>query len=438
MRAAVVGGGLAGISAALGLADRGLEVTLLERSPQLGGLCRSVPDPVAGRVDTGQHAYLGCCTELEALLRRLRVRPALEQDRLDLTVVDVRSAVARRLAAWPLPPPTHLLPVLARWPGLPAGSIRRVARVASSLRVAADGLDSVPARGWLRSLGQPEDLIAQLWEPFLVSACNVSLDRCSAALAGFVIRQGLLASAPAGALRVPGTDLTRWLDPPADAALAAAGVEVRRESRVTALSRAGGPGLQVEDANGRQETFELLVLAVPAPSALRLLKGLGGDRPELVAAAALPSSPIVNVHLFTDRPFLPGPVVVVPRSPLQWVFDRSALDPDHRHDSWHSAISLSAADREVGVPERELATTMWELCRTTFPAAARAKLRHVRVTREAHATFAALPGSAGARPGPRSVVPGVALAGSWTDTGWPATMEGAVRSGRRAAATLTE
>ncbi|MGA9775349.1 MAG: FAD-dependent oxidoreductase, partial [Candidatus Dormiibacterota bacterium] len=238
--------------------------------------------------------------------------------------------------------------------------------------------------------------------------------------------------------RLPGAVRGNRPSVAAAAALAAAGVEVRRESRVTALSRAGGPGLQVEDANGRQETFELLVLAVPASSALRLLKGLGGDRPELVAAAALPSSPIVNVHLFTDRPFLPGPVVVVPRSPLQWVFDRSALDQDPEHDSWHSAVSLSAADREVGVPERELATTMWELCRTTFPAAARAKLRHVRVTREAHATFAALPGSVGARPGPRSAVPGVALAGSWTDTGWPATMEGAVRSGRRAAATLTE
>jgi squalene-associated FAD-dependent desaturase len=433
MRAVVVGGGLAGITAALDLAAAGVEVTLLERSGQLGGLCRSVPDPVAGRVDTGQHVYLGCCTELEGLLGRLGIQPALRQDRLELTVVDPGRPRPRRLSAAPLPAPFHLLPVLGRWPNLPRGSTLHVARVAAALRDGPGGLDTLPALGWLRGLGQPEQLISQLWEPFLVAACNAPLDRCSAELAAFVVREGLLSSARAGALRVPGTDLTRWLDPPARQALESAGVEIRLDSRV--LSVSGGPKsqLRVTHSSGADEAFDLAALAVPARSAHRLLLAGGRSSTALEEAAGIPDSPIVNVHLFTDRPFLPGAVTLIPRSPLQWAFDRSQLDDQPLDGSWHAAVSISAAKDEVAVPEARLAADIWQLCRATFPPAARARLLHSRVTREAHATFWPEPGSAARRPGPDGAIPKVALAGSWTRTGWPATMEGAVRSGRAAA-----
>ena len=433
MRAVVVGGGLAGIAAALDLAAGGVRVTLLERSGQLGGLCRSVPDPVAGRVDTGQHVYLGCCTELESLLGRLGVQPALRQDRLELTVVDPGHPSPRRLSAAPLPAPFHLLPVLGGWPNLPRGSTLHIARVAAALRDGPSGLDALPALGWLRGLGQPEQLISQLWEPFLVAACNAPLDRCSAELAAFVVREGLLSSARAGALRVPGTDLTRWLDLPARRALEGAGVELRLDSRVLSISGGSGSQLRVAHSSGDDEAFDLAVLAVPARSAHRLLLAGGRSSRALEEAAGLPDSPIVNVHLFTDRPFLPGAVTLIPRSPLQWAFDRSQLDDQPLDGSWHAAISISAAEAEVAVPEGRLAADIWQLCQTTFPPAARARLVHSRVTREAHATFWPEPGSAALRPGPDGAIPGVALAGSWTRTGWPATMEGAVRSGRAAA-----
>ena len=433
MRAVVVGGGLAGITSALELADSGVQVALLERSGQLGGLCRSVPDPVAGRVDTGQHVYLGCCTELEALLDRLGVVPALRQGRLGLTVVDPGHPRPRRLSAMPLPAPLHLLPVIGGWPMLPRGSLMHIAQVAAALRQGPGGLDALPALGWLRGLGQPEQLISQLWEPFLVAACNAPLDRCSAELAAFVVREGLLSSSRAGALRVPGTDLTRWLDPPARRALERAGVELRLDSR--AVSVRGGPGSQVRVTHGAgaEETFDLAVLAVPARTAHRLLLAGGRSTPALEAAADIPDSPIVNVHLFTDRPFLPGAVTLIPRSPLQWAFDRSRLDDRLLDGSWHAAISISAAEAEVAVPEARLAADIWQLCQATFPPAARARLVHSRVTREAHATFWPEPGSAARRPGPGDAIPQVALAGSWTRTGWPATMESAVRSGRAAA-----
>ncbi|MHB8332521.1 MAG: hydroxysqualene dehydroxylase HpnE [Candidatus Dormibacteria bacterium] len=435
MRAVVVGGGLAGISCALDLADRGHQVSLLERAPQLGGLCRSVSDPVAGRVDTGQHVYLGSCTALERFLDRIGTRPSLRQGRLGLVVVDSATGAARSLAAAPLPAPLHLLPVLLGWPGLGPWVLPQAARLAAALRHGDHRqLDSVPARSWLESLGQGEEIIKNLWEPFLVSSCNVGLERCSAALAAFVIGQGLLSSASAGAIRVPGTDLTGWLHPPAERALLKAGVTVRLRARAIAVRRLGADDFEVPDAAGATLQAELVVLATAAAQASHLLTAGGLADQGLDGAAQLPDSPIVNVHVFTDRPFLPGPIVVVPRSPLQWLFDRSAIDPDEREPLFHSAISLSAATAEIGTPEDELAQRMWRLCQRTFPAAARARLLHARVTREAHATFAAGPGSRARRPGPRSELPGLLLAGSWTDTGWPATMEGAVRSGLAAAA----
>jgi squalene-associated FAD-dependent desaturase len=441
MQALVVGGGLAGINAALELADQGAQVTLVERAPVLGGLCRSVSDPVAGRVDTGQHVYLGCCTELERFLGRIEVEPAWRQRRLELVVANPRTGVTRQLQAAALPAPAHLLPVLLRWPGLPTRQMVRTAAVASALRSLRPHdqilLDEVPARSWLYSLGQDDLVIRQLWEPFLISACNVGLDRCSAGMAAYVIREGLLGSGDAGALRIPATDLTAWLDPPSRRQLAAVGVEVKLRWRAAQLLAGEVRRHLVRSAAGEDLRCDLLVLAGSAAAAKRLLASRGVSDPTLDAAAALPKSPIVNLHLFTDRPFLPGPVVTAPGSSLQWLFDRSRLGDEERSLNglpvFHSAISLSAAEEMIGVPESAVTATLWRLCQELFPAARRAQLQHSRVTREAAATFAAVPGSASARPGPTTPLEGVWLAGNWTDTGWPATMEGAVRSGRAAA-----
>jgi squalene-associated FAD-dependent desaturase len=441
MDALVVGGGLAGVTAALELADQGARVTLVERAPVLGGLCRSVPDPVAGRVDTGQHVYLGCCIQLEAFLSRLGIEPGLRQKRLELVVANPRTGVTRELRAAALPAPAHLLPVLFRWPGLPTRQLVQTLSVVTALRRLPPEeqalLDPVPARSWLSSLGQDDLTITQLWEPFLISACNVALERCSAALAAYVIREGLLAGPQAGALRVPASDLTEWLDPPCRRGLAQSKVELRVRWRAVELGRGSLRAHRVRSAQGEELEADLVVLATAASATRRLLATRGVTEVKVEAAANLPSSPIVNLHLFTDRPFLPGPVVAAPGSPLQWLFDRSALGtPEQFVDGepvYHSAVSLSAADSLVGVAEAALTAQLWELCQDLFPAARRARLRHSRVTREAAATFAALPGSGAARPGPRTSLQGLLLAGSWTGTGWPATMEGAVRSGHAAA-----
>jgi hypothetical protein len=298
-------------------------------------------------------------------------------------------------------------------------------------------LDGVPARSWLYSLGQDDRAITQVWEPFLVSACNVSLERCSAGLAAYVIREGLLGGGEAGALRVPATDLTEWLDEPSQRRLAEGTVRVKLRWRAAELLPVGPRSHLVRSAAGEELEAEWVVLATAAAASARLLKSRGVADAQVDAAAALPSSPIVNLHLFTDRPFLPGPVVAAPGSALQWLFDRTALGERELsvqgEPVFHSAISLSAADDMIGTAESAITEQLWTLCRELFPAARGARLRHSRVTREASATFAALPGSAASRPGPETPVDGVLLAGNWTDTGWPATMEGAVRSGHAAA-----
>ncbi|MGH7641436.1 MAG: hydroxysqualene dehydroxylase HpnE [Candidatus Dormibacteria bacterium] len=446
MQALVVGGGLAGINAALELSDLGAQVTLVERAQVLGGLCRSVPDPVAGRVDTGQHVYLGRCIELERFLDRIGVQPAWRQRRLELVVVNPGTGITRRLRAAALPAPGHLLPVLWRWPGLPARQLVRTAAVARALRsLSADDqglLDMVPARSWLYSLGQDDVAIRQLWDPFLISACNVGLDRCSAGLAAYVIREGLLGTGDAGALRIPATDLTAWLDPPSRLRLAAANVEVKLRWRAAELLPGKSRQHLLRSGEGQELEADLIVLAGSAVAAQRLLASRGVTDAALDAAATLPNSPIVNLHLFTDRPFLPGPVVTAPGSPLQWLFDRSRLGEEELslegEPVFHTAASLSAADDMISVAESVITESLWRLCQELFPAARRARLRHSRVTREAAATFAAVPGSASARPGPATPLAGVWLAGNWTDTGWPATMEGAVRSGRLAALAAAE
>ncbi|MGH7640117.1 MAG: hydroxysqualene dehydroxylase HpnE [Candidatus Dormibacteria bacterium] len=438
---AVVGGGLAGVTAALELAGRGATVVMVERARVLGGLCRSVADPVAGRVDTGQHVYLGCCTELERLLEQVGAEPAWRQTRLELVVASPNTGISRRLRASALPPPLHLATMLLRWPGLRTRQLVGTWTVAAALRSLSPQdevlLDVVPALAWLQGLGQDAVAIRRLWEPFLVSACNVPLDSCSARVAAFVIREGLLQGSAEGALRIPKTDLTLWLDPGCRRALAAAKVELHLGWRATTVQPGAARRYRLLNNRGDEVEADQLVLSASAHASLGVLRPLGVADPILEAAASLPQSPIVNLHLFTDRPFLPGPVVAVPGSPLQWVFDRSQLgerDLDLEGEPiFHSAISLSAADEAVSRPEREVVERLWPLCQELFPAARRARLRHSRVTRERAATFAAGPGSAGSRPGPRTTLEGVWLAGAWTDTGWPATMEGAVRSGRRAA-----
>ncbi|RKS67988.1 squalene-associated FAD-dependent desaturase [Motilibacter peucedani] len=426
----VVGGGLAGISAALRLADDGFEVVLHEARPRLGGLAgsfvRSAETSGLGvdlQVDTGQHVFMRCCSAYRGLLRRLGAEGDTHlQRRLDVPVR--RPGVARtshvRRAA--LPVPLHLARSLLGYAPLTLAERLAAARAALALgRVERSAADGTSFGAWLAAHGQGSRAVEALWDLVGVATLNARADDASLALAATVFQTGLLGE-PGGAdlgwARVP---LGRIHGDAALAALRTAGVDVRLGSRVASL-----------ELDGRA-----VVLAVPPAAAERLLPPSALDlRPGW--AGRLGASPIVNVHVVLDRRVLDGELVAGVGTPVQFVFDRSGQSGLRAHspDAQYLAVSLSAADREVRLPSAELLARMVPALRELLPAARGAGVLDAFVTREPQATFRPAPGSAADRPPAATSVPGVVLAGAWTATGWPATMEGAVRSGLEAARLL--
>ena len=424
----MIGGGLAGITAALDLAEAGARVTLLEARRRLGGATFSVERDGLW-IDNGQHVFLRCCTEYRALLDRLGVAgQTVLQDRLDIPVLRPGGGVAR-LRRSGLPAPLHLGAALARYDPLSTGERARVARAVRALqRLSLDdpSLDTRTFADFLADHGQSPRAIAGLWDLITLPTVNLPAAEASLALAAKVFKTGLLETADAADVGYPVVALQQLHGDAAERALAAAGAEVRRGVRVRSLA-AGGEGVTVTFDEGTLEA-ETVVLAVPHDDVAALL-GDGALAPG-VDPERLGVSPIVNLHVVYDRPVSSFPFAAALDTPVQWVFDRTASAG--LEEGQYLAVSLSGAagylERTVDDVREEFVPALEAL----FPAARNARLVSFFVTREPRATFRGVPGTAAHRPGPRTRLPGVYLAGAWTDTGWPATMEGAVRSGRAA------
>jgi squalene-associated FAD-dependent desaturase len=444
---AVVGGGLAGLTAALACADAGRDVVLLEARPRLGGLTASFTrSSPAGQlsVDTGQHVFLRCCAAYRGLLDRLGVADRVRlQPRLDIPVrAPGRAPVRLRRSG--APAPLHLAGALARYAVLsPADRLRVVAGALALRRVdPADRATDARSFGeWLARHGQNARTVEALWDLVGVATLNAPADGASLALAATVFQEGLLSDAAAADIGWPLVPLGELHGDAGARALAAAGAEVRTAVRVTGLTSTGstttGAGWQLALA-GRDGPDTLaadaVVLAVPPPAAERLLPAGALDLPA-GWAARLGSAPIVNVHVVLDRPVLDEPFLAGVGTPVQWVFDRTGPS-GLTGGGQYLAVSLSAARGTVDRPAADVLAGVLPALRALLPAAADARVVDAFVTRERTATFDPRPGTAASRPAPRTRLPGLAVAGAWTATGWPATMEGAVRSGAAAAAAL--
>ncbi len=435
----VVGGGLAGIAAALRCADAGCTVTLLEADPRLGGLARSFRRGEL-TVDTGQHVFLRCCTAYRGLLARLGVADLVTlQPRLD---IPIRAPGRRpgRIRRSRLPAPLHLLASLGGYRALRPLERARLVPAALALRAldpADPAVDAQSFGGWLTRHGQGPRAIAGLWDLFGLAALNVPAADASLALAATVFQDGLLTRADAGDLGWARVPLGRLHDDAARRGLTAAGVTVRTATRVHTLLPAGGAWCIRAGNRGRNTEIAVdrVVCAVPPRAAEGLLPGGALDRPP-GWAAALGRSPIVNVHVVYDRPVLDVPFAAGLDTPAQWVFDRSGPAGLRVPGAQYLAVSLSAAEAGIGQPTAALRSTMLPALAALLPAARVARVLDFFVTREPAATFRATPGTAALRPPATTRLPGLLLAGAWTATGWPATMEGAVRSGNAAAAAL--
>jgi len=453
-RAVVIGGGLAGITAAIALAESGAQVTLLEARPRLGGAtCSFTRDDLT--VDTGQHIYLGCCSAYRGLLDKLGMTDrAPLQRRFDVTVLAPggRRARLRRTA---LPGPLHMLPALARYAFLSLAERALVSRPALAMRAldpADPALDAQRFGDWLAARGQDERARRALWDLFTVSALNIAGDDASLALAATVVKTGLLGKNNAADIGVPALPLGELHGDAGAALLAKLGAQVHLNAKVTAVdplegafrvrlarpADAAGSADAVDAADAAEFLADAVVLAVPHEAAARLIP-VGALPPETVESwAGLGASPIVNVHVIYDRPVTDLPFAAAVDSPVQWVFDRTAISGLSRSGTGQQylAISLSAADEYVDVPAAQLRELFIPALADLFPAAREAEVTEFFVTRERRATFRQAPGSGALRPPAATGLPGLVLAGAWTDTGWPDTMESAVRSGLAAAIEL--
>jgi hydroxysqualene dehydroxylase len=432
MSVAVVGGGLAGITAALRCADAGVPVTLFEARSWLGGLTHSFRRGELS-VDNGQHVFLRCCDSYLGLLSRLGVMDRVRlQSRLD---IPVRAAGGRtaRLRRNRLPAPLHLGGSLLRYAPLRPAERLRFIGAALALRgvdASAPATDAQSFGGWLAAHGQSERAIRDLWDLVGVATLNARAPDASLALAATVFQIGLLTHAGAADIGWSLVPLRELHGEPAQAALRSAGARVLTSAKVTAVEPAGESW---RIAYGGEESMaEQVVLATPPPVTERLFPS-GGGLPE-GWGARLGSTPIVNVHIVYDRRVMAEEFLAGVGTPVQWIFDRTAQSG--LAGGQYLALSLSAADAEIDVPAAALRERLLPAVEELLPAARTAAVRDFFVTRERHATFRPAPGSGALRPGTGTGIPGLYLAGAWTATGWPATMEGAVRSGEAAAAAV--
>ena len=439
----VVGGGLAGITAALNCARGGAEVTLLEARGRLGGAAYSFTrgDLV---VDNGQHVFLRCCSAYRELLDQLGATELVAlQERLAVPVL----APGGRLG-WlrrsQLPAPLHLAGSLLRYPYL--GMRERVALAWAMQRLRAvdpdaPGNDAVSFGDWLRRQRQSPRAVEAIWELIVRPTVNLTVDDASLAQAAQVFQVGLLSDAAAGDIGWALVPLGEIHDTRGRAALERAGVSVRLRSTAQTIVRVVEPGAGRSsfrvDASDGAVAADAVVLALPPAQAARILPARaarvlpGKTELEPDFADRLGTSPIINLHIVYDRRVLEHPFAASVDSPVQWLFDRTA--GSGLVDGQYLTLSLSAAADELHATAEDLRARYLPALAALLPAAADAEVRDFFVTREHAATFRAAPGARSWRPDTQTDIPGLVLAGAWTDTGWPATMEGAVRSGHAAA-----
>ncbi|CAM5712482.1 hydroxysqualene dehydroxylase HpnE [Streptomyces griseomycini] len=432
--AVVVGGGLAGVTAALALADAGVRVTLLEGRPRLGGLAFSFQRGDL-TVDNGQHVYLRCCSAYRWFLDRIGgAALAPLQDRLDVPVVDVTRPEGRRLGRLrrdALPVPLHLGRSLAAYPHLSLADRARVGRAALALKgldLADPALDTQDFGSWLAAHGQSARAVEALWDLVGVATLNAVAGDSSLALAAMVFKTGLLSdpgAADIGWARVPLGELHDRL---ARKALDSAGVRTEVRARVTSVFANGDGGWSVR-APGETLDADAVVLAVPQREAHDLLPAGALDAPERLLDIG--TAPILNVHVVYDRKVLARPFLAALGTPVQWVFDRT--ETSGLKEGQYLALSQSVAHNEIDEPVAALRERYLPELERLLPRTRGARVKDFFVTRERTATFVPAPGVGRLRPGARTEAPGLYLAGAWTATGWPATMESAVRSGVGAA-----
>lgn len=434
---AVAGGGLAGLAAAGALAEAGFRVSLFERRPYLGGRASSYQHPGTGEiVDNCQHVLLGCCTNLLDFYRRAGVQDKIRwYDKLTFLEPGGRASV---IAPSSLPAPLHTALSF-----LTADCLSFRDKLGISRAMAMLARSAPPDRGesfldWLKRHGQTPQAIDRFWKTILVSALNEELDQVSVPYAAQVVRESFLKSAAAGVMGIPTVPLTELYSTAGDN-IRNRGGEIQLRAGVEAFEpEASGVNVTV---NGQRCKFDYLVLATPFDVLGRILPKTESAKPLAAELAKFSTSPITGIHLWFDRQISELDHAVLLDRTIQWMFHKSRLiaaRDKSKEDSGGSYVELvvSCSRSLVEKSKPEIVALAVKEVEEFFPGARGAKLLKSTVIKEVHATYSAKPGIDQYRPKPVTAWPRVFLAGDYTATGWPATMEGAVRSGYLAAEAL--
>ncbi len=436
----IVGAGVAGLAAATCLAEAGRTVVVVEESPRLGGRATAFTDRETGeRVDNGQHVLFGCYRETYAWLDRMGVRalaPLQSTLSLSMAGMDGRQFGLR---CPPLRPPLHLIAGVLRWPALPwrdrlsalrmapvLRAIRREGAAAYAVRVPADQTVSE----WLREHGQSRRLCEWLWDPLAIAALNQSAEVAAAGPFVRVLGELFGPRPEDSAIGLPRVPLDDLFGHPAVRYVEARGGRVLTRTSARVVVDEAGSVSHVRAGN-ESIASRHVICSVPWHALARVWDS--GVPPSLAAiagtAASMSSSPIVTVNLWYNGPVMSYPFVGLIGGPMHWVFDKSTLFGEQ---AGHLSIVASGADALARLDNAAVTREATTHLAQALPAVRERTLLRSVVVREQRATFSLAPGSP-VRPGIETPVPGFFLAGDWTDTGLPGTIEGAVQSGHRAA-----
>jgi squalene-associated FAD-dependent desaturase len=436
---AIAGGGLAGLAAGCALAEAGFRVSLFERRPYLGGRASSYQHPGTGEVvDNCQHVLLGCCTNLLDFYRRAGVEGKIRWYE-KLTFLEPGGRVSEIAPSF-LPAPLHTAPAFLRAECLNFRDKLAISRAMAALAPSAPADCGESFLDWLKRHGQTPQAIERFWKTILVSALNEDLDQVSVPYAAQVVRESFLKSAAAGRMGIPTVPLTDLYSTAGDYVRARGG-EIQFRASLESFQM---EGFEVSvTANGQKQKFDYLVLALPFDALGRVLPDAASAAPLAAALEQFSTSPITGIHLWFDRQISDLDHAVLLDRTIQWMFHKSRiiaarnqemLSPGSQANGGsYIELVVSSSRSLVEKSKTEIVEMAIKEAQEFFPHAPDAVLLKSTVIKEVHATYSPRPGVDRYRPQPQTAWPRVFLAGDWTATGWPATMEGAVRSGYLAA-----
>ena len=442
---AIAGGGLAGLAAACALSDAGFRVTLFEKRPFLGGRASSYEHPGTGEVvDNCQHVLFKVCTNLVKFYERIGVADQIRWfDRMNFIEPGGRVTVMKSSL---LPAPLHTAPSFLHFPFLSVADKLAITRALIPLTLTMQRDNGHSFQQWLGAHGQTPNAVARFWHPILISALSEELDRISVSAAAQVVRESMKTPA-ARHMGVPMLPLTELYNAAGEYIRARGGALRFRsslayltpgESRVTVRTRTTVDYRETQVP----DVFDYFISALPFDALDQILVDTAGSEPLREQISHFENSPITGIHLWFDRQISDLDHAVLLDRTIQWMFHKSRLQPmrlqSENGSGSYIELVVSASKTLIDKSRSEIVDLALSEVREFFPGARQANLLKSTVIKEVNATYSPQPGIDAHRPTPVTPWPRVFLAGDWTATGWPATMEGAVRSGYLAAEALAK